>query len=115
MYVNRMDPVEAFKLVLCRYLIDRGDMLFSMARATGQKTLKVALYGLWRRHEAEETGYLQFMDIVKELIECNSCLEKLKEVGVLGFVEIGRDPYMVVNVNKLRSFFEECGKTDASV
>ena len=95
-------------LILCRYLADRGDMILSMAWTTGQKTLKIALYGLWRRHEAEETGYLQFMDIVEELGECSECLEKLKEIGILEFTTIGNEPYIVVDVDRLNKFMEKC-------
>ncbi|BES82541.1 hypothetical protein [Pyrodictium abyssi] len=108
MYIERMDPVEAFKLVFCRYLLDRGDMVLSMARTTGQKTLKIALYGLWRRHEAEETGYLQFMDIVEELKDCDECLRKLEEIGIIEFANVDNEPYVIVDVNKLDKFMKEC-------
>jgi len=109
MYIERMDPVEAFELVFCRYLLDRGNMVLSMTRATGQKTVKIALYGLWRRHEAEETGYLQFTDIVEELKGCgDECFRKLEKIGIIEFTNIDNEPYVIVDVNKLDEFVREC-------
>ncbi|ABM80340.1 hypothetical protein Hbut_0478 [Hyperthermus butylicus DSM 5456] len=96
-----MDPVEAFLLTLCRYLRDRGEMVLGMARAAGQEKLLVSLYGLWRRHEAEETGFLKFMDIVSEILNCEDCLERLKEIGIEEFRELDGEPYMVIDIDKV--------------
>ena len=98
---QRMDPIEAFLRTLCRYLRDRGEMVLGMARAAGQRKLLISLYGLWRRHEAEETGYLKFMDIVSEILECEECLERLREVGIEEFKELDGEPYMIVDVDKI--------------
>ena len=99
---KQMDPLEAFLLTLCRYLRDRGSMVIGMAEATGQRKLLMSLYGLWRRHEAEETGYLRFMHIVEELLSDREKLERLREYGVEEFKEIDGEPYMVVDVERLK-------------
>ena len=100
--IRRMDPLEAFLLTLCKYLQDRGRMVIGMAEATGQKKLLMSLYGLWRRHEAEETGYLRFMHIVEEIVADKEKLEKLKEYGIEEFREVDGEPYMVVDIGKLK-------------
>ncbi|KSW11361.1 hypothetical protein CF15_00385 [Pyrodictium occultum] len=83
-------------------------MALSMARATGQRRLRISLYGLWRRHEAEETGYMRFMDVVEELLRCGECLEKLREKGVEKIDASSKEPYMVVDVDKLQQLLREC-------
>jgi hypothetical protein len=109
--VERMHPVKAFLLVLCRYLRDRGGMVLGMAEATGQRKLLMSLYGLWRRHEAEETGYLRFMHIVEEIIGDRRYLEELKRYGIEEFREVDGEPYMVVDVEKLRRL--DCSQVEA--
>jgi hypothetical protein len=100
--IGKMHPVKAFLLVLCRYLRDRGEMVLGMAEATGQKKLLISLYGLWRRHEAEETGYLRFMHIVEEIIGNEEYMRQLREYGIEEFKEVDGEPYMVIDVEKLR-------------
>jgi hypothetical protein len=106
------DPVEIFIEVLRRYLHDRGHIVLSMAEASGQRVLKMALRGLWRRYEAGSTKYYWFMDVVEELRRCSECLERLKEYGVLEFTEVDGEPYMLVDVVKLRRLWSGVEKGD---
>ncbi len=98
-----LDPVEAFRRALCRYLHDRGAILFSMVEATGQKTVKVDLIALYRRHEAEETGYLRFEHVLQALAECGDpCMERLREMGVEEIEAGPRGGHVVLKVAALR-------------
>ena len=98
-----IDPVEAFKRALCRYLHDRGAILFSMVEATGQETVKVNLIALYRRHDAEETGYLRFEHVLQALAECGeTCMEKLRERGVEKIETRPRGGHVVLNVAALK-------------
>ncbi len=103
------DPVEIFVEVLRRYLRDRGHIVLSMAGAAGQRKLRMALRGLWRRYEAGSTSYYWFMDVVEALKRCRECLERLREYGVEEFIEMEGEPYMVVDVEKLRRLWREGG------
>ncbi|MET1128359.1 MAG: hypothetical protein ABWW70_03480 [Thermoproteota archaeon] len=109
-----MDPVEAFMRALCRYLRERGHMLFSMASSAGQKQVKIALLGLWRRHDADLTGYPRFMDVVDAVRSCGECMEKLRESGVDGFTEYEGELYVVVDVERLRKTLVECDRSTAT-
>ena len=106
------DPVEAFRRVLCRYLRERGGMLFSLAGASGQRTARIALLALYRRHESEETGYLRFEHVLAALEECGEpCTARLREMGVVGFEEAPRSEgggYLVVDLERLRRLAGEC-------
>ncbi len=104
---DREDPVEIFLEVLRRYLRDRGRMVLSMARTAGQRRLKMALRGLWRRYEAGSTSYFWFMDVVEAVKSCRGCLERLKAYGVLEFTREDDEEYMVVDVERLWRLLEE--------
>ncbi len=108
---QREDPVEIFVEVLKRYLCDRGKMVLSMADAAGQRVLKMALRGLWRRYEAGSTSYYWFMDVVEAIMDCKECLERLKSYGIREFLEIEGEPYMIVDVAKLKELASQldCG------
>lgn len=106
--LERLHPVRAFLLVLCKYLSERGSMVLGMAEATGQKKMLMSLYGLWRRHEAEETGYLRFMHIVEEIVGNSRYMDELRKYGVEEFREVDGEPYMVVDVDKLKRI--DCDK-----
>ncbi|MET1101262.1 MAG: hypothetical protein ABWW69_02120 [Pyrodictiaceae archaeon] len=107
--MGRIDPVEAFTKALRAYLRDRGHILYSIAEASRQKRLRVALRGLWRRHKAEETGYEKFMDVVEEIKNCRECLERLVEIGVEGIEEYEGEPYIIVDLEKLKRLTREKG------
>ncbi len=108
-----VDPVEAFRAALCRYLRERGEMLLSMVEASGQETVRIALIALYRRHEPEETGYLRFEHVLQALEECGEpCREKLREMGLVGAEEAPRSEgggYLVFRVEALRRLAGECG------
>ncbi len=105
-----VDPVEAFLAALCRYLRDRGHMLFSMAGASGQERVRVSLLALYRRHDAEETGYLRFEHVLAALNECGEeCMERLRgEAGLEGFEDEGGEAYAVFRLEALRRLAERC-------
>ena len=93
------DPAKAFLAALREYLRDRGHMLFSMS--SGQSIVRLALRGLWRRHDTS-TGYLRFMDAVRELRRNPDAMEKLREYGVIRFEVFEGEPYVLVDLQKLR-------------
>ena len=93
------DPVKAFLTALRAYLHDRGHMLFSMS--SGQTVVRLALRGLWRRHDTS-TGYIKFMDAVRELKRNPEALEKLREYGVMRFEEFEGEPYVIIDLRRLR-------------
>ena len=104
-----VDPVEAFLRALCLYLQDRGHILFPMLEVSGQQRVRIALLGLYRRHDAEETGYLRFEDVVAALLECSSCMERLRrEAGLEGFEETRDGVYAVFSVEALRRLRGRC-------
>ena len=106
----RLDPVEAFRRALCRYLHDRGATLFSMASVTGQERARVALLALYRRHEPEETGYPRFEHVLAAIEECGDrCRGELEELGVEGFETLDGEPYIVFSLDKLRGLLEGGG------
>ncbi len=107
-----VDPVEAFMRALCRYLRDRGHIVLPMVEASGQKRLRVALVGLYRRHDAEETGYLRFEHVLAALEECGEpCLERLRrEAGLEGFTAEKGETYAVFNVEALRRLHQRCSQ-----
>ncbi len=101
------DPVAIFMDVFKRYMRDRGHMILSMAQTAGQKKLRISLRGLWRRYEAGSTEYYWFMDVVNAIRSCNECLGKLREeAGILGFWEEEGEPYIIVDVSKLKRLYE---------
>jgi len=108
--MNRLSPLDAFIWVLCKYLADRGGMVFSLAEASGQKKLVVSLYGLWRRHRYWETGYRAFMEIVKEIYENKDLMSRLRELGVEALVINEEEPYIVINIDKIRRLLN-CAET----
>lgn len=109
------DPVEAFLSTLCRYLRDRGHIVFPMVEASGQERLLVALVGLYRRHDAEETGYLQFSHVVEALEGCgDACMERLREeAGLEGFRVLDGEEYAVFRVEQLRRLYRRCSRSQA--
>jgi len=96
-------PAEAFLRALCLYLAERGTSLLSLTGITGQKTVKIHMRGLWRRHEAEETGYLYLEDAVKMMTK-----EDIERLRRLGIVRIGKEE-IEVDVEKLVEKLEEIG------
>lgn len=100
--MKKRDPLEAFLYILCKYLRDRSSMVFSLAEAAGQKRLTISLYGLWRRHRFWETGYKRFIDIVNAVLEDEELVARLRYVGVEEVVLEGSEPYIVVNIDKIR-------------
>jgi len=105
-----LDPVEAFLAALCRYLRDRGHMVLGMASASGQSRVRVSLLALYRRHDAEETGYLRFEHVLAALEDCGEeCMERLREeAGLEGFEDAGGEEYAVFRLDALRRLAERC-------
>ena len=100
------DPIPIFIEVLKRYLRDRGRMVLTMAKTAGQKRLRMALRGLWRRYEAGSTTYYWFTDVVEAVKKCPRCLNELRRYGILGFEKEGEEEYVVVDVEKLWKLLE---------
>jgi len=100
--MKAMSPLEAFIHVLCKYLRDRGVMVLSLASTAGQKKLMVSLYGLWRRHRYWETGYRRLSDILEEITKNEEFLESLKRIGVEEIVAKDNEPYIVIDIEKIR-------------
>lgn len=98
------DPVQAFLAALKEYLRDRGHMLFSMS--SGQTIVRLALRGLWRRHDTS-TGYFRFMDAVREIRRNPEALERLREYGVLRFEVFEGEPYVIIDLRRLRRKLDE--------
>ncbi len=99
---EKKDPITIFKKILCRYLRDRGHIIFSMVDTTGQDKLKIALLGLWRRHKSEETGYDKFNHIIEDILSDSKLLEKLRELGIIEVHIDVEEPHLVVETSKLR-------------
>ncbi len=99
------DPVKALLVSLCRYLRDRGRMVLSLAE--GQKTLRMALRGLWRRYEAGELGYTYLVEAYNELLERGSLPPELAEAGIIELIEYEGEPYLLVDPEKLARFYRE--------
>lgn len=104
---EREDPVRIFVDVLHRYLCDRGHIVLSMARTAGQRVLKMALRGLWRRYEAGSTSYFWFMDVVDAIRRCPDCVSRLRQYGVREFLEVEGEPYIIVEVEALERLIRE--------
>ena len=77
-------------------------MVFSLAEAAGQRKLNISLYGLWRRHRFWETGYRQFIDVIDIILRDKELVQHLRDVGVEEIVLEGEEPYIVVNIDKIR-------------
>ena len=103
---RKPDPVEAFLHALREYLRDRGHMLFAFSGAGGQTVTRLALRGLWRRHDVS-TGYFRFMDAVREIRRNEEALRRLREYGILSFEVFEGEPYVIVDLRKLRKLYEE--------
>ena len=102
--MEEKDPVRAFLAALKEYLRDRGHMLFSMS--SGQTIVRLALRGLWRRHDTS-TGYFRFMDAVREIRRNPEALERLREYGVLRFEVFEGEPYVIIDLQRLRKKLDE--------
>ena len=102
--MEERDPVHAFLIALREYLRDRGHMLFSMS--SGQSIVRLALRGLWRRHDTS-TGYFRFMDAVREIKRNPEALEKLREYGVIRFEVFDGEPYVIIDLRRLRRKLSE--------
>ncbi|BEP18584.1 hypothetical protein PYJP_19360 [Pyrofollis japonicus] len=99
--MKKMNPLEAFRYVLCKYMKDRGELVLSMAHASGQKKLKIYLYGLWRRHRVWETGYARFTDVLAQIVSEEKFLKELREIGIEDIRLDSRDPFIVVDLEKI--------------
>ncbi len=100
------DPVEAFIAALRAYLRDRGHMLFSFTGGGSQGVIRLALRGLWRRHDTS-TGYLRFMDAVREIRGNEEAMRRLREYGVIRFEVFEGEPYVVIDLRRLKKLWEE--------
>ncbi len=105
----RASPSEAFLRALCLYLADRGESLLSLTGITGQKRVRIHLRGLWRRHEAEETGYPRLADTIESMTDRD--LQELRSIGV---EEIEGDE-IIVDVERLVDSLDKlssyCGRS----
>ncbi|AEM38004.1 hypothetical protein Pyrfu_0132 [Pyrolobus fumarii 1A] len=108
---EKRDPVEAFLAALRIYLKERGHMLFSFSGAGSQTIVRLALRGLWRRHDTS-TGYIKFMDAVREIRRNPEALERLREYGILQFEVFEGEPYAIVDLRRLRRLYEEALKEE---
>jgi hypothetical protein len=99
--LKKMNPIEAFKYVLCKYMRDRGELVLSMAQASGQRRLRIYLYGLWRRHRVWETGYARFTDILAQIVSKEEFLEELRKMGIENIKLDTKDPFIVVDLEKI--------------
>ncbi len=102
--MEERDPVQAFLAALREYLRDRGHMLFSMS--SGQSIVRLSLRGLWRRHDTS-TGYLRFMDAVRELKRDPEAMARLREFGIIRFDVFEGEPYVIIDLQRLRQKLDE--------
>jgi len=100
------DPIKAFLRALCIYMRDRGHMLLSLTSISGQREAKIALRALWRRHDAEETGYFRFEDVIADLESEEKFMEELKKIGFKEFVEMEGEEYLVFDLDMLKRVVE---------
>jgi len=89
---------------------DRGHMLLSLTSISGQREVKVALRALWRRHNAEETGYFRFEDVIADLESKERFVEELRKIGFKEFVEIEGEKYLVFDLATLKKVVESVCK-----
>ena len=101
-----LDPVKAFLRTLCIYMRDRGHMLLSLTSVSGQREVKIALRALWRRHDAEETGYLRFEDVIADLEGEEERVKELRRIGFKGLVEVEGEKYLVFDLDTLKRVVE---------
>ncbi len=100
------DPVEAFLAALKAYLRDRGHMLFSFTGGGSQGIVRLALRALWRRHDTS-TGYLRFMDAVREIKSDPEALRRLREYGIVRFEVFEGEPYVIIDLRRLKRLWQE--------
>jgi len=86
---------------------DRGHMLLSLASVSGQREVKIALRALWRRHDAEETGYLRFEDVIADLESDERFMKELRGMGFKEFVEVEGEKYLVFDLDTLKKVVED--------
>ncbi len=99
------DPVEAIARALCYYLRDRGHILFALT--SSESIARVALRGLWRRHDTS-TGYVRLMDAIREARVNEEHMRRLREYGILGFEVLDGELYAIVDLRKLRELYGRC-------
>ncbi len=78
-------------------------MVFSLSE--GQDKLLIALRGLWRRYESGELGYTMLIEAYEEA-KRRGVSRELREAGVLSFTSYEGEPYLLVDVNKLKEFYK---------
>ncbi|GEM_PF-2897933 len=99
---EKKEPITIFKTILCKYIRDRGHIIFSMVDVTRQDKLKIALLGLWRRHKSSETGYEKFNHVLEEILSSPKLLQELRKLGIIEVHMNVDEPYILVEVSRLK-------------
>ncbi len=84
--------------VVKQYLMRKSSIIFSLARTSGQKQVKIELLGLMREYTRI---YLvgRLSHIIREVINNKNYLEKLREHGITEIVlEENSKGYIVVDI-----------------
>gem|GEM_PF-5853926 len=96
--MQEKDPVSILLKVVKQYLMRKSTIIFSLARTSGQKQVKIELLGLMREYTRI---YLagKLSHILREIINNKNYLEKLKEYGITEIV-LGENSkgYIVIDI-----------------
>jgi len=107
--------LELFKETLLEYFRDRGEQILSMISITGQKKVRIALRGIWKRYEPVERGPKYFTEVLDKIIRHAEGEERLREYGVLELIWDRGEPYIVMDAEKVKLLIREArrGRAEA--
>ncbi len=95
-----INALRAFAIAFSRYLIRNGRRTLSIARLTGQKSIRIAIRALMREHDSS-TGFLRFMEVLSTIKDCGIDLSKF---GMK--LEYGDEIYIVLSIDDLEKYIE---------
>ncbi len=102
----REELIEFLFRTLHKYLEKQGRKIVSMTKATGQRSVKIALRGLFWFYESNIPEYPKLTHLVEEILNNSALKEKLESLGFKIIIYDG-EYYIETSVKKIMEFMEE--------